>query len=614
MSHSGEAFAMRCNCVDSPSSQADKGFVRGFIGDHQLHAVLAVWALCWFFQWLCLNRYCSPLPWCDEWELTPVATGQAPIDLSWLWTPQNEHRAPLTRLEVVLLGWLDGWELRLAHHINLAVVALGVLSLLFAVRSVRGHSAVSDTFLCLLVLTPWQFRTLFEYVYAYAMALGFLCLAISALVTGWPLRSSFAAGIYFALVLVVALSGGPAGNVWAIGLCAVLLRGWLVKKSRLWLAVSLSGTVLVLIVSIIMLVAIPRVAVHAQFRSNSWTETLVASGKASLAWMGAALEVVWPWALFAVAIPLSWVFVQASKDIWKTVRGVPPVETNCKNWVELAILFLATLSVAGMIGYGRGKYPHPWDSRYATLTVPIGIVLYLLSVRLRGPVIMSGGLAVLMAVCVGWSWPTVIAVAKKRHAGGREMVKAIRSGDEPLSVLARMYAQDVGYQCNPDKLLTCLLDLRDAKLSLFQPKHQRGRIPDMGPPLAWEARNGKVDGQLNLVTDPRATRGQALEAASTQRSPGTATYEIDVPASGSYDLYCRVFVPGPYHFLTVQADDGPVCRRDLDPRPDYYPVDKPISLDLHAGKHELKIRLGKAGTRMDLLELIPRKRKSDASI
>src|SRR5262249_358846 len=153
-----------------------------------------------------------------------------------------------------------GWDLRLARYVHLAMLALGSLALLLAARAVRGRSALSDTFLPLLVLTPWQYDTVLHFVYAYAMALTLMCLAVSAVLTGWALRSPGRSWLYLGPGLAIPFAGGPVGNLGAVGLCGVVLRGWLEGRPRVWKVNGLGGAALVAAASGTMLWLTPRYA------------------------------------------------------------------------------------------------------------------------------------------------------------------------------------------------------------------------------------------------------------------------------------------------------------------------------------------------------------------
>src|SRR5258707_7053303 len=66
--------------------------------ERELGAVLLVWAFCTLMHLLFVHSYGNVLPWSDEWELTPLATGEQPLNLQWLWQPVHEYPAPLTPL------------------------------------------------------------------------------------------------------------------------------------------------------------------------------------------------------------------------------------------------------------------------------------------------------------------------------------------------------------------------------------------------------------------------------------------------------------------------------------------------------------------------------------
>jgi hypothetical protein len=583
-------------------------FRRGWWADRQFHAVLLVWFLCWAAYGLFLFRFCLPLPWADEWELTAVATGNAPLTQEWIWRPINEHRAPLTRLEVLLLGRLTSWDLRLIHHLNLDLLALGSLLLVAAIRKVRGHAVLTDAFLPLLILTPWQYESILVYAYAYAMALAFLCMALSALVTGWPLRSTIHLVLYLVLLLAITLSGGPAGNLWALGLCGVVARGCLVRRPLPWRLTALVGGSFVGAVSIAMLLLTPQAGHHEHLLSDSLATTLNATARLLVVWMGTPLPLWWPWAILAVLIPGLYVVGRMVGELIRLGRGARSARRGLGGWLDLMFILAAVVAVAVLIGHGRGLSPHLWQPRYSTLLLPVPLVLFLLMARWRAPVILPGTLTLLMAVCVGWNWPSVLGHSRYWHDTGMQVVRALRSSSVPLSAVAQKYATAVGYDCDPDKLLRHLLQLREAHLSLFQEKTAREPVPGMGPSRLWEAESGQFSDGLRLVEDRRATGGLALEAAADS-PPGTVSYAIDVPVAGCYELFCRLLVPQADAFLTVRVDDGPALNRLLPLSEDYYVYGlQPIVIDLNVGRHLLTVALGMTGTKLDLLELIPRGR------
>jgi hypothetical protein len=575
--------------------------------DQQLPAVLLIWVACWLVLGIFLHRFTLPLPWADEWELSPVVAGREPFNWHWLWKPANEHRAPLTRLEVLVLGRLARWDMRPAHYVNLGLLALGSLVLMLAARAVRGRADLADTLLCLLVLSPWQFETVLQYVYSYAMALALMCLAVSAVMTGWPSRSLGRLGLYFVLLLAITLSGGPPGNLWALGLGgAVVARGWLDRKPGRWKCGALVGLAVVGAVSGVMLVSIPHYAIYDHLRGGSVPAVARAMIKLSVSWVGTPLRYLGYWALLPLGISGLYILGHILADLRRSWRARSFAGANLGAWLDLAIVHVTTVAVAAMIGYGRGSCGPIWlISHYSTLMIPFLAVTYLLLVRLRAPGVIPGTLALWMAVCVGWNWPDVMDLVNQWHAPVKVMWRWLHKGDEPLMAVAERSCCEL-HLWDPNRqreLLVYLLMLRDARLSVFRGDHQRLPVPGMGHPLLWEAQSGSYTAGLKLVLDDRATQGVALAAGDS----GTATYNIEVPADGIYQLYCRVFVPDHQHFLTVAVDKEPAQNRSLPKRPEFYTYcGEPILLNLSAGRHLVSIHLGHAGTKLDLLELIPR--------
>jgi hypothetical protein len=615
--------------MDTPT-RSDKPTPSRIPADQPLATVLLAWALCGLLFAVYLYHYSISLPWADEWELTPVATGQTPLSLSWLFLPQNEHRTPLTRLEVVLLGWLDAWKLQALRGVNLALLAGASLSLILAARAVRGCSAWSDAFLCLLILTPWQYESILYYGYSYALALALMCLALSAVMTGWPLHSLKRWWSFVTLALMVTFAGGPAGNVWAIGLCALGLRCWREQLSRPWRVQCIGGVGLIVAVSAAMLGTTPAGMADAQYHSDSWRTTLKASAKVLVSWLGEPVMVLRSGALVVLLVPvlyLAWRIITGPKRprgnaATHSLAGAsglcPGAAGNCvrqrpDRWLDLAVILLATLAVGGAIGHSRGQYGALWlVPHYCTLVIPVTVVVYLLLVRLRAPAVIPGLLAVVAAGCVGWNWSVVIPYAQARYQTAEAVWEKLRRGQEPLSVVAKNHYRDVGFRTAED-LLYFFLHLRDTKLSAFAPGRREEPIADMGFPQVWPADTGRLNGNIHAVADNvlwinSAPMAKTVLESTATAAPGSASYDITVPADGSYQLCCRLCAPAGANVLSLAVDQGPAIERVIPAEAGYFPYSFEPWLPLTAGRHTLTISLPKPGTRLDLLELIPRSR------
>jgi hypothetical protein len=550
-----------------------------------------------------LKKFGTALPWCDEWELIPVASGANALTLDWIFKAANEHRAPLTRLAVLVLGRLFSWDLRFVHFINLALLALGALALIGAVRAVRGRSALSDAFLCLLVLTPWQYQTVLVYCYGYAMALSALCFGISAALTGWPLRSLGRLGIYFGLLLGISLSAGPAGNLWAIGLCGVVVRGWLEPKPRSWKIGGLAGTAVVTAVSVVMLLSIPHVNHHDTFRADTLKTFVTATAQLSVGWLGHPVALLWPWIFLVFLFPFVVLLARMGHLMLKKQGPFEAADCHWKTWIDLTIPFTAMLSVAGMIGYGRGNYSPLWQSLYCTLLMPIGLMCYLLLVRVRTPGVIPNCLVLAMMFSVGWNWPVVIGLGRLWHEPIAAAEGALKDSSFPLTLWASCHGDAVGSSQNKNHLMEYLLQLRSARLSVFK-KGVKEISPGMGWPITLEAENGRLCGNIQTVYDRLATGDHALGPISLADAAGSAAYEVEVPAAGSYQLCCRIDPQARSHVINLQIDEGPILTTAIGASREYSPyILGPFGMA--AGKHVLHLTIPKPGLRLDFLELIP---------
>lgn len=577
---------------------------RGPLADQALWAVLAVWALLWAGWAVYLDRYGSPLPWCDEYAFCAAGLtgGAKPLTLGWLWEPANEHRLPLTKLWVVLLGRLFAWDFRAMHQANFAALALGCLALILAVRRARGRSWLADAFLPLLVLTPAQYATLVQYVYAYGMALGLWCLAAAAVLVGWPSRSVPRLLAYLLVILAVCWAGGPAGNLWALGFCAVLARGWVEKQSRVWNACAMVGGVAVVASSAVLIIGRPPSPTSLKpFVSDSWLLTLKAASEFSVAWMGQPLlQVLWPWALAVLLVPGTYLLGRLLNDFrrpaWADAAG---------QWLDLTGILLAAAGVTVVMGYGRARFPLKWDSRYATLVLPIAAAIYLMLVRCRAPRALPGCLTLGMAVCVGWNWPAALAGGETLKAHRLALIHGLRQGDRPLSLLAEHYADATGWApaWGLQNLVEWWAGLRTAGVSAFRKVHHTAGDP-ASRCLLLHADSGRLAGSLHALPDSHAVAGRAVQAEPDGAAP-TAIYEVQIPTEGRYRLCCRWSAPRPGEPFRVAVDDGPSFSQAATAASEYTACVLEPPLSLAAGGHRLTVTWPGPGARLDVLELTP---------
>lgn len=576
-------------------------FQQPIFSDRSLACVLLVWGLCWLAQVMFIQSYAVPLPWADEWKLTAVATGNEPLTLDWLWTPAQEHRAPLTRLEVLLIGRLGSWDMRVVHQVNAAFLAFGSLCLLLAARAIRGESAWCDSFLPLLVLSPGQYESVIVYGYAYAMALGLTCGAVAAAATRWFIPSIVRLLGYLALVFAIALSGGPAGNLWALGLSGVVLFVPVKEVGRLWTWFARIGASLVILISVALLLLTPAIPEgHKSFASDSVITTLKAFARLSICWMGKPLEVVWPWPLLLLSVPAVILLRHMGTGITLAWAQRTSIGLSRSAWFNLTLVLLAVVLAGLAIGYGRGRYPALFASRYQTLMIPTGVVVYLLMLQLRATTLVPQSLALWIAFCAGWNWPDALAQAQCRHVYASRFVKELRKGETPLSVLAVQHGGAV--VCHePRELLESLVQLRNQRLSAFRQGSAKEPFTLPIRSHRWEAGLGTWGEGVCAFEDSNASESKAIRAESEEG--GELTYAIELPA-GRYTLWGRIHCLTGTAPVLIQLDDAPPIAWQLSPNPGYAPCVLEAPLAFSAGKHELKLILPGAGTRVDQLELL----------
>lgn len=558
--------------------------------DAHLPTVLAVWALAALLLGLLTVRYALPFPWWNEWDLmVPVATGQTAVSLDWLGQLHDGQRAPLTRLFLWAVGQLTAWDTRLIHLAGLALLALAALALIRAVRRVRGRSSWSDIFLALLILSPWQYETVLWACAGMALPLALFGLAVSVLLTNWPLRSVTRLAIYLVLVLGVSLSAGPVANLWTAGLCGVVARGWLCGRPRGWCWAGLVGAAAVLVVC---------VAVN----GSPWVATITAAAPIAVGWLGPEQALLGSWALLVLAWPGLYLGVRVLGECRRSGEAQTVEATDLRAWGDLLIPLGAVVSVAVVAVSGRYGSGNPWDTHFASLLVPIGLMGYVLLVRVRAPQVLPGALALLMAVSVGWSWRAAIGMTELVHGQMAGPAAALRKGQEPLSVWVAKNNQYVGY-ADQKRLLEHLLRMRQARCFVFRQRPAEP-VAGMGEPVVLPVRGGSLGGSFRRVPDGQATGNEAVLADPAIPGPGAAALTVEVPAAGTYQLCCRLQVPAAGQAVAVRVDGGPAVVSPVNPAPGYNPcLLAPVQLT--AGKHVLTLEAAQPGLRLDLLEIIP---------
>jgi hypothetical protein len=296
------------------------------------------------------------VPIVDQWTLVGVLSGQRPLDLEWLWTPQDDHRLPLPKILQVVLFRCTG-DFRASIWLNLglsaALAAIGIVT----ARRLRGRTSWVDAVfpLALLDLGHWGLLSGFEIVFVLPVFLFGSAVAIAARL-GEGARGRREAAL--AACLVPMPLCGFQGLVLAVPLA--VLAGTLAVRRRARAAIALAGVVLV--TSAAVFVGWAPEPTHPPLGG------VAAAARAALqftsAGMGLAGARFWPWsAVLFVALSVGTVAALA-----RAARTPGP---HRANQVALGIAFLAFGALAGAVGLGRGGWGEEAGlaPRYASLAV-----------------------------------------------------------------------------------------------------------------------------------------------------------------------------------------------------------------------------------------------------
>src|SRR4051812_2569128 len=74
------------------------------------------------------------VPYWDDWDAVPVASGEEPLTPAFLWGLHNEHRIPLTWLTYFGLVRASGYDLRAGMFFNAVALLIASCALVLAAR------------------------------------------------------------------------------------------------------------------------------------------------------------------------------------------------------------------------------------------------------------------------------------------------------------------------------------------------------------------------------------------------------------------------------------------------------------------------------------------------
>ena len=564
--------------------------------DWQLSLVLLFWLLtslgAFFYVKQCgLRVFLS-----DDWRLfTDIATGKDSA-LDFILRPQAEHWTPLMFVEMWVLGSLSGWDMRLPMFFHCGYLALAALALVLAARAVRGRSSLTDAVLPLLVLTPAQWHIYLISFGAGALVLALSCLCIAALATGWPYRSVFHLYAYFFLILLVSLVAGGIGYMLSGALAASVLTGVLGERSRPWRLHALMLGLAFLGMAAYLILRVPYRPESASLMSDSIGTTMISAAKLSIWWGGRLTERWWPWSLALLVIPGAVILGHSCRVLYLKSVTVPDSTPVRSAGLDLLVVLSGALGVGLGIAHGRALYAEFLCPRYVTPMIPVGVLLYLLLLRLRVHVAIVAAFTLSIflstipsyreAMVEGRAWASVRGTAQRE----------LRRGDKSLSVVAVRYCGELSWE-RPIHLLDCLLQLREARASIFaDSSHVSLGIPSYQS-VGWDADSGERDAGMRIE---EAGQDKLLTTVDS----GSVTYHVRVPKRGRYVFWCWAQIERNAPSLKVQVDDQAPHNIPLSPREHPYPHPLIEALDLEEGFHRLTLRMSGPGCRLKRLELL----------
>jgi hypothetical protein len=415
-------------------------------------------------------RYGSNVPFWDEWDsAVSVLTGAEPLTVSWLWSQNNEHRAPLPRLVILSLIKPTG-DFRAAMVFHVLVLGALAAAMIRAANRLRGHTAYSDAFLPLVVLSLVQYENLIwanQVFFTLPTALvGVLLLIVVR--TGGRLTSGAAVLAGVCLVSLPLSSGlglayAPALTLW-FGYCGV----------RAWRSGEPSGkrtglVMLAFCLAVALLVGLYFVG-YSKPGHHSYELDVAASLRSSLALLslGFGLGIGtswWPASGLVVAGLLLASAGFLGRAWWKQPR---------ERFRALGLLFFlgafASLDLA--MGWAR---PTPAGTlitrpaRYVTFLVPALCGVYLAWVVCRPAVLGRLVQACLAALAIFVFMPNLVEAleyGRYHHHEMQALERDLAAGDPPYKLLNR-YTPFLFHDLD-DSLTECFRQMRDTGLGSFQ--------------------------------------------------------------------------------------------------------------------------------------------------
>jgi hypothetical protein len=307
------------------------------------------------------------LPFADDWDVVPQASGQRPVELPWLWRRHFEHRIPLPKLLYVALGRLSGCDARAGMYLSALLLGGAAAALILAARRLRGRAAVADAFFPLALLHWGQHQVLlwnFEVQFTTSTLLVLTALLVLVFVRGTPTaRQGLTLGGCLVLLPLCGANGllvVPPLALWLAAAGVARCRSGR-RDGALWLA--LSGAAVALVGASLL----GEQPVGAHPPSPSPVATVQTACQFLVMAAGPGGETALP----ASAVVLVLFLVLCTLPLAVALRNRP-----AERWRAAGMLcyLAALLGLALAVGWGRAGYggvTAKAGSRFVTLAVPL---------------------------------------------------------------------------------------------------------------------------------------------------------------------------------------------------------------------------------------------------
>ena len=548
------------------------------------------------------------VPFWDEWELVPAATGHQPVTGRFLWSLHNEHRIPLPRLVYLGVFALGGGDFRAGMAFNVLALSASAALLMGAAARARGEGAWTDGAIALLLLHPGQAENL---LWGFQIPLVLFTLLQSVILAA-VLRLEAALGRGQALAIGTASILLPLCGAPGIAVAPVLGLWLLLRATRGPAGSGGPGTagrplLLGLGSSAMAVCGLYLVGYHGN-PLHPDSAGVLPSLRAAAEFLAVALGPAAGWHLRpAVALLTAALAATAAGAGWWWWRS--PERRNAAE--GLLAFFAAGCGLALMIGWGRSGFGPgaALAPRYVALSVPLVCWVYLAWCRLPWPRAGRAVQVAIFAAAAGLYPGNFSSGADYGHARRdslQGLVRDIEAG-RPLAEAAAAHSPRV--YPDPTILAARLRMLRERRLGPFSPAARWARYqrlyPFLDAPLV-AIREGMLAPRVEKVQGRRVLVVHAEGDLVFDVRPGTRQ------ASGYFGVLTEPLarpvppeVPGfdgITFVATFRPDEGAAIalfERSLDPLRD--PAQgglQPFSLLLpgDGGRLVLGTRYGRPGT------------------